>query len=461
MSAAKTGGPEERGGPERKFERVPDPHIGVPLPMFVIDAGANQPEALGRLARLMFNIEHGAQVYDCEAGSSPRPRDEFGPNPLTMTIPGETAGSPALDADYRPTVGFIYYVPDPELVPGRLAELLSARLAELVDPPEDHLTGYLVVEESSHTTMYHQNRTFSATNIIGPKGAPSRGWKATKSHPARSIHILPVEEVDDAPTNIPSHVSYNAAFTWYITPVSLVACLGKVSSFAGANAIMASAVFDTKLGLGDHLTPINRITPGVFGIAPMPEGLADMPDCKRGLVLVEGRFELVVSGSAVDVLANWQNPDSPTRATVPFENVLMAEGTDTCGICHAPLWEDIYALRLPRKDKHYYMPVCTWCCGTLPTEQFTRAIKTTFPRTREEAYVLEPYSKYAQVLNAQAQLVLVQGRGALFEVVLADGQKAFLEPSGYTVTPPPCLQRTGYGLDRIPHIEFPYLARLG
>ena len=102
--------------------------------MFVIDATPGLDQALQRLARLMYNIERGARVFEWAPGSAdvadPAPKPDF----LSISVPGITKAAPPSTVSIRPSVAFVYHAPGLDL-----PEVVRQVRGHLEAYTEDHL----------------------------------------------------------------------------------------------------------------------------------------------------------------------------------------------------------------------------------------------------------------------------------------------------------------------------------
>lgn len=422
--------------------------------MFIVDGTEDLPGTLKRLARLMYNMERNAKVYEWGPGSDSEPAQDPAPGFLTLTVPGATAGAPPLAVDYRPSVGFIYYYPGAELDLRALADRLQGGLEDL---PSEHLLGYLPVEAAPHVTLLHRGRTHPNAEKVGPRNPYTKGWYPAEAYPSRVFHVIGERTEIDAP---PSHVSYRGGFTWYIAPVTLATNIQTFESFEEFNAIVAGIVLDTGIGGKESEKPVYALTPQFFGISPLPSALAEVRAFAEGgsvgLVLTPEGFE-AVPRRLRSMLPQW----SPEKSELALPDTLMkfvANLTDprlerVCGHCEAPLWGTVFALRDPLIEP-YLLALCRWCIGCLRPSTGGPRFRIESGVTRAQAYRNTPYECLLPLLEAKAQLV--EGR---FVVELAEGEKFILEsPETYSEIAPPCLRIPALRELRLPSLGSFWLA---
>jgi hypothetical protein len=423
--------------------------------MFVIDATGDFTAAVRRLARLMYNIECGVKAYEWLEGSGPAPLPAPEPGLLTIEVPGVTVAAPPVQVDFRPSVGFVYYVPGGGFDVRGLVRALQKALERSF--PDDHLVGHLPVEVSPHATLYHHGRTHRGSETK-TRAAYTKGWYYSEDYPARYFHTI-YGEAD----KLPSHVSFRGGFTWYFAPVGLVVGIGRIASFAAFNALVASVFFDTFLGGREAPEPIHGVTAAFFDVAPLPElpgelplGRPQPPSVMAGLVggaevLIHraGRFFLA-GPNLRGVLGAWHDPDAEGRRSAALDvlnvgNLPPLGARSACGLCGLPLWGDIYAVG-DRLIAPFRMGVCEWCCGCLPPDVRASAVKTRLERPRAEAYRRSAYEPYLPLLEAEVERVAVDLAPAsetrvFYVTTLKSGDCFILEPSdGYKKATPPCLR---------------------
>lgn len=417
-------------------------------PMFIIDAAADLPEALERLARLLYNIERGDRVYEWALGSgaaaSPEPKAGF----LSISVPGTTTAAPPAVVNYRPSVGFVYYVPGVDL-PDTVRQVRT----HLEALPDDHLLGYLPVEAAPHATLHHRGRIYSGSSTAGGRKPYMKGWYPGEGYPARHFHYV-AGEVD----GVPSHVSIRAAFTWYFLPVSTAIRIREMTQFAEFNAIVASVFLDTILGGKEAAEPVYTISADFFGIAPPPAGLAEaLAGTNTLLIHHGGRFHH--AGCAISNCLTWWKAPARGRE-VPFGELKLAnappQGKPLCGTCEAPLSGRVFVLEDPAIAP-YQLAVCVWCAGCLPAARKEKATRTTYPRTLAEAYSGTPL---LGLLEADVEAIEVKKR-TYFHVRPKNGESYFVEPvEGYRRATPPCLRVPELRAHRGASLGHNYLARL-
>ena len=357
--------------------------------MFVIDATGDFAQALPRLARLMYNIERGARVYewtqDSTADANPKPR----PNFLSITIPGITAAAPPAVVNYRPSVAVVYCTSEVNL-----AELVSKLQDLLASFPDDHLRGYLPVEAAPHATLLHCNRTY--TGIALKDKIPTRYFYVTSKYGSGSV---------------PSHISLHGAFTWYFLPIAVAIRINRFSTFEEFNAVVAGVFLDTILGGKEIAKPVYAtISSDFFNAPPAP---ADI--CKAlvqtDVILVYRSNRFYLAGEIYDCLSMWKSPAADAPHLPLLDELRLANvapgpiGDGLCGLCCLPLWGEIYAVR-DTLIAPYRMATCVWCAGCLPLPYRAEAIRSNYPRTMAEAYRGTVYADLLPLLEAEVKVIM-------------------------------------------------------
>ena len=403
--------------------------------MFIIDATSDVAGATARLARLMFNIERGAKVYDWSPGGSPDPLPSPEPGFLSVEVPGVSTRAPPVVAEYRPSVGYVYYAP------GTNARTLTGELEALFRAfPDEHLTGHLPVEAVPHATLFHQGRTRHGAEVATPRVPHSKGWSPREIYPARRFNTIRKIGIKD----LPSHISYGGGFSWYVIPVTIMMqAQQQILSFKVFNAVVAGVFFDTLFGGKESPAPVYRLTPGFFGIPPLPqpvERLLAWPDRHEIiLVYVGGRFE-PAGACLFRALPAWRDPVVSAEGPPPLAaNVALPGIRRVCGFCGLPLWGDVYAITGDPIAPHH-MAVCRWCCGCLLLKRLVAsAVKVPSGLTLREAYSADAhYACLLPLLEAEAEQMPTRGASPCFFLKLEGGGEAVLEAGERTLATPPC-----------------------
>ncbi len=466
--------------------------------MFVL-AVEGDAEALARLVRLMLNIEHGARLYEWGPGSTDAPHADPAPGFLTLELPGSVVGAPPLCAEYRPTVGLIYYFNSPGFDPGALARELKKRL--LLEG-FDHLVGPLTTEIAPHASVLHEGRTHPGVDLTGPRAPFERGWYPGTTYPTRHLHY--VAPRGDLPT-LPAHYSLRGGFSWYLVPATALARIRQVSQMAEFNALVASILFDTgRRPSTEPAEPIYESPEKYLRVPPLPSPVAralaaapvdwggaapPLPGEARGapgrpviLLHVGDHFE--VAGLILqECLAGWAPPPAAPEGG-PLAGLNLVEA-DRCTFCWLPLWGEFYAVSLPRRSPGLpprRAPVCRWCYGCFPHARpapashpvdvghqppevaDAGAVWATHPRGILEAFDRPEYGYLRPVLGVPAQQVTLAVRGGLPVFVMEDGEGGgwILDPLGGTPAADPflCLCAPELAGWRLPAAEFERVAHL-
>jgi hypothetical protein len=435
--------------------------------MFIIDATTDFAQALARLARLMYNIERGARVYEwgpnSAAAANPKPQSGF----LSISVPGVTTAAPPAVVNYRPSVGFVYYVPGVDL-----PELVRQVRAHLEGMPDDHLRGYLPVEAAPHATLLHRNRTHAGSDTTGGRNPYTKGWYPGELYPARHFHYISNEVME-----VPSHVSYRGAFTWYFLPIATIARITLLTSFEEFNAVVSGVFLDTFLGGKEVAEPVYNISSDFFNVPPAPGAIRKALD-GANVILVHrgGRFYLAGSETR-ECLANWKaprrlEPGSATLGDLRVANLAPGPvGDGLCGVCRLPLWGDVYVVE-DDIVAPYRMAVCEWCAGCLPGPRRDAAVHLAYPRTMAEAYEGTALAELLPLLEARVEAIKV--RSTLYFRVYHPGAGKdgggdaggdagyFVEVSedGPPKTTPPCLRVPELREHRVSSIIYERLAQV-
>ena len=394
--------------------------------MFIIDATSDLSDAVARLARLMFNLERGEKVYDWVIGSRPEPDPQPGPNVLTLSIPGVTT-SPPTKVDYRPAVGFVYYVPSTPLNVRDLVETLAKLLDGL---PHEHLAGPLPVEITAHGSLYHSGRCYPASVVLQPGETPPAEWNLAQLYPTR--YFVTYETPTLTP---PKHVSYQGAFTWYIMPITMALKIKKFSSFEDVNAIVSAIYFDTFSGGGEPPTPVMSISLDLFNIPPLPTMFARLEGkLKQGTLLIyvpkqgedAGTFDLAGPKSDYLIPNKWR----PPACSLLYEegpphpkNLNRPGSTSVCARCSVPLWGDVFAV--PGQDRLLsYLALCVWCCGCVSSRVPVGRITTGW--TQAQAFRGTKWACVLPLLDASVTKITARGWVG-FIATFGDGQRVVID----------------------------------
>ncbi|GFR88686.1 hypothetical protein ElyMa_002524200 [Elysia marginata] len=397
--------------------------------MFVIDATTDYAEAVDRLARLMYNIECGSEIYEWKLGSSEKAKDTPKINFLSISVPGVTTAAPPMTAVLRPSVGVVYFVPGVEL------EGLITKVKTLLDSfPDSHLRGYLPVEITPHATLLHCNRIQEGSSIGGSSGlrrsfytkgrnSHLKAWRPSHLCPTRLFHLPPLSKI----LKPPIHISVHAAFTWYFLPISVAFYIRSFHSFAEFNAIVAGVFLDSFLGGKESAEPIYSISADFFNIPATPPGItkaAQAASSKALFICHNGRIHLC-GANLRECCSNW----SPIyrQRSARLESLRLANvspgpiGDGKCGICQLPLWGVIYAITDPLIAP-YHLAVCTWCAGCLPAFLRNTASQAVLPLTMAEAYRESKYADLLPLLEAEVTAFKVRSK-VFFRILPPAGKK--------------------------------------
>jgi hypothetical protein len=285
--------------------------------MFVVDA-VSDPLAAARVARLMFNIEQNARVFEWLGDLAAPPRRPAADESfLTVEVPSEVDGAPPLEVDVRPAVGYVFCSPSVAHTFARDVERLLSELDAAANLPCRRFAP--IASTPLASVVSH--------NIAGA------------DFPPRAVHPrFPSDERSSA-TKIflkafSSATSYLAKFTWYFVPTAVADCL-RLESTPQFLAAVASVLVDADVGGVSTPAPIYRCTPDLW--FPVTREARRVEDA------------LAAQNLSVRVYRPDYNPDPPAGAT--------------CGMCARPLWGEVYTVRSTLGPAPHTMPICFFCAG--------------------------------------------------------------------------------------------------
>jgi hypothetical protein len=453
--------------------------------MFVL-AVEDDGEAVARLVRLMLNIEHGARLYEWAPGSTGEPHADPAPGFLTLELPGATTGAPPLSAEYRPTVGIIYYFTTLSFDPGVLARELRKRLLREDD---GHLGEPLTTEVAPHASVIAEGRTYPGVDLTGPHPPYVRGWYPGTTYPTRHLHFV----YPGFDLSLPLHYSLRGGFSWYILPAAALARLRRVGRMPEFNALVASILFDTERRPStEPAEPVYERPQEHLRVPPLPppvaRALAGAPAEERGapplgdpreawpggppgqgviLLHVGDHFE--VAGLVLrEFLAGWAPPPAAPEGG-PLADLNLVEA-DRCTFCWLPLWGEFYAASFPDLAPHR-APVCRWCYGLFPHALPAPGgaggapgggtVRATHPRGIVEAFDRPEYGYLRPALGVPARRVPLAARGGR-PVFIVEGAEGgwLLDPTGGPGAADPylCLSAPELAGWRLPSAEFARVA---
>jgi hypothetical protein len=398
-------------------------HHGIPEPetiphrwqsiMRIIRNTSGAAEAEQRLVATMINIERGALTVDDRGAPLPAPHAPF---PTYVSEPVTKRGLP-VTYHLRPSVGIVFYTAGAGF---QISTFVNHIQAALHKYEYDHLTTHRAVALTPCATIKKAPELEGATHVAGPR-KPYKKAKAMEGLPARLLLFTPAlfEEV-------PSHVSYRAAFTWVFMAIGAI--VGKsVRNASMLNALMASALYDDAglIKLTNNAI-VHDLKPSDIAIPVIGASLQKAVDSSFALTSTVVVVTRKGAGHALELSGCVPNSDTQhngysvvTRAAkvVPWSalQICNQELNDlSCPVCRAPLWGDVYAIVDPRMPKDgdidgtwSFTPfdglgygdsilegravaVCKYCvrnlCGSMADHLQCSVVRTSVPRTHDEAF---------------------------------------------------------------------------
>lgn len=286
------------------------------------------------LAATMLNIEHGARVVS-DAGE-PLARQLPGFN--NVLVPPLTDGAPAVTYHVRPAVGIVFHTPCSGF---DQRELLEEMAAQLGAHGRSHLTrGHRVVKATPSALLYHHGRVADVDRVIASPRRHAAGEAAAPTYPARMFIEAPAGEAE-----LPSHISYRAAFTWIFMSLAPMINVVEVTGMKVFNAQVASVVYDAArvLSVADRAVRyslssadlcIPALAPGLRAAMATLEqrGLAILVDPEeRELVLLSPDHTLCCA-ERTTVLGSY--PLQPGK-----------KAGESCFTCEMPTWGEYLSVR--------------------------------------------------------------------------------------------------------------------
>jgi hypothetical protein len=234
---------------------------------YISGAGCSRAEVLDRLAQAMINTERAALVYGDDGTLLPEPH---APYPTVTVEPQTTLGFPTV-YHITPTVGIVFYVPEPKLAPRAFARLLSARIALYGFA---HLLGYRTVEATPHASIQHfgGNGSITPETAFSEKLPTKKPVSKARAQPARMFCVPDAASITDYGTVQMPYISTTAAFTWIFSPVSYILRFAghNISSMNLCNALVSSVLYD---GAGVCALDNNAVILAAADVRLLPAGV--------------------------------------------------------------------------------------------------------------------------------------------------------------------------------------------
>lgn len=338
----------------------------------VIKVTSSTAEAERRLVSTMINIERGALTVSDDGEALPLPHT---PYPTIEVKPTTKRGLP-VSYHLKPTVGVVYYTAGSGFQIQSFIDRVSKGLGQY---GYGHLTSYRAITVSPCAIVKNTLELDECTAVVGPR-RPYRKGKGGIKPSARLILFT-----DPSCEDVPSHISYRAAFTWVFTSiVPLLSIRGGPRSAAELNAIMSSVVYDDAgLVKLDNGKIVYEFTKDDLTIPKLPEELLKVGEVGLSTVAVivtraGGKLSLELSGcipssdagitrvaktvpwdtsfESLDPLTDSASASPSASSALPTAaDPLTTNASDehketilSCHMCSTPLWGEVYILDNPK-----------------------------------------------------------------------------------------------------------------
>ena len=177
--------------------------------MRVLNSQGSPADTAKKMAQMMFNIENGVQVHNTEEDTK---------NFMKISVPSKIDDAPAIEYQYKPATGVVFYIPGDQF---DLDQLMEAVCSEITKLGYQHLTQYRVVDATPCAVIYSKSRfreQTCITNYDPTMDCISSKFDAYSHLPARQL----VKQDDNPHSRLPPIISTTAGFTWYFLNLAVL-----------------------------------------------------------------------------------------------------------------------------------------------------------------------------------------------------------------------------------------------